>query len=223
MTEVALKREINLERILLHELIHRINNEFSSLIGAVSRTAARSVNHEVKIALAHVIELLSHYGELHHALQMPENDTLIDASAYLENLCLAISRSKLVGTRIDLVLTASPLRLPSELCWRLGMIVYELVTNAARHAFGDGNGQIRVELSRAGKFVECRVVDNGAAPAKVQRGRGLKIVDELVKGRDGRLDQRFGQGGSFSILTFPYKGEPQQAGHQEKTDAECCR
>jgi two-component sensor histidine kinase len=154
---------------------------------------------------------------------MPENDTLIDASAYLENLCLAISRSKLVGTRIDLVLTASPLRLSSELCWRLGMIVYELVTNAARHAFGDGNGQIRVELSRAGKFVECRVVDNGSAPAKVQRGRGLKIVDELVKGLDGRLDQRFGQGGSFSILTFPYKGEPQQAGHQEKTDAECCR
>ena len=224
MTEVALKREINLERILLHELTHRINNnEFSSLIGAVSRTAARSVNHEVKIALAHVIELLYHYGELHHALQMPENDTLIDASAYLENLCLAISRSKLVGTRIDLVLTASPLRLPSELCWRLGMIVYELVTNAAWHAFGDGNGQIRVELSRAGKFVECRVVDNGSASAKVQRGRGLKIVDELVKGLDGRLDQRFGQGGSFSILTFPYKGEPQQAGYQEKTDAECCR
>ena len=132
MTEVALKREINLERILLHELTHRINNEFSSLIGAVSRTAARSVNHEVKIALAHVIELLYHYGELHHALQMPENDTLIDASAYLENLCLAISRSKLVGTRIDLVLTASPLRLPSELCWRLGMIVYEAGTDAAQ-------------------------------------------------------------------------------------------
>ena len=70
MTEVALKREINLERILLHELIHRINNEFSSLIGAVSRTAARSVNHEVKVALAHIIELLSHYAELHRALQM---------------------------------------------------------------------------------------------------------------------------------------------------------
>ena len=54
MTEVALKQEINLERILLRELIHRINNEFSSLIGAVSRTAARSVNHEVKVALAHI-------------------------------------------------------------------------------------------------------------------------------------------------------------------------
>jgi two-component sensor histidine kinase len=121
--------------------------------------------------------------------------------------------------KIDLVLTASPLRLPSERCWQLGMMVYELVTNAARHAFGNGNGQVRVELSRAGKLVECRVVDNGSAPSKVQRGRGLKIVDELVKGLDGRLDQRFGQSGSLSILTFPYKGEPQQAGHEEETDA----
>jgi two-component sensor histidine kinase len=76
MTEVALKREITLERILLQELIHRINNEFSSLIGAVSRTAARSVNHEVKVALAHIIELLSHYAELHRALQEDDFDSL---------------------------------------------------------------------------------------------------------------------------------------------------
>ena len=210
MTEVALKRETNLECILLHELIHRINNEFSSLIGAVSRTAARSLNHEVKVALAHIIELLSHYAELHRALQMPENDTHIDAASYLENLCLSMNRSKLDGLKIDLVLTASPLRLPSERCWRLGMMVYELVANAARHAFGNGKGEIRVELSRAGKLVECRVVDNGSASSKVQRGRGLKIVDELVKVLDGRLDQRFGQRGSFSILSFPYGGEPHQ-------------
>ena len=221
MTEAASKRETTLERILLHELIHRINNEFSPLIGAVSRTAARSVNHEVKVALAHIIELLSHYAELHRALRMPERDTQIDAAAYLEDLCLSISRSKLDGMKIALVLTASPLWLPSERCWRLGMIVYELVTNAARHAFGNGNGQVRIELSRAGKLVECKVVDNGSAPINVQQGRGLKIVDELVKGLDGRLDQRFGQRGSFSILTFPYKGEPQQGGLEEKAAASC--
>ena len=213
MTEFPLAPEVPMERVLLRELIHRINNEFSVLIGAVSRTAARSVNHEVRVALANIIELLSHYAELHRALQMPESDTHIDASTYLGNLCLSISRSELVGVRIDLVLS-SPLRLPSEQCWRLGMIVYELVTNAAWHAFGNGNGEIRVELSRAGRFVECKVVDNGSAPAKIQRGRGLRIVDELVKGLDGRLDQRFGQSGSSLILTFPYTGETHHGAHR---------
>ena len=65
MTEFPLTPGVPIERILLHELIHRINNEFSSLIGGVSRTVARSVNHDVKVALAHIIELL------HRALQMP--------------------------------------------------------------------------------------------------------------------------------------------------------
>jgi two-component sensor histidine kinase len=212
MTDFPLAPEAPVERVLLDELIHRINNEFSSLVCAVSRAAARSGNQEVKVALACIIEQSLHYAEVHHALRLPERDTHSDAAVYLDNLCTSIGRSKLNGMKIDLVLTASALRLPSERCWRLGMIVYELITNATRHAFGNGKGQVRVELSRAGKLVECRVVDNGSAPTNVRRGRGLKIVDELVKSLDGRLDQRFGQRGSFSILTFSYKGEPQQAG-----------
>ena len=147
---------------------------------------------------------------------MPENDTHIDAASYLENLCLSISRSKLDGMKIDLVLTASPLRLSSERCWQLGMMVYELVTNAARHAFGYGNGQIRLELSRVGKLVQCTIIDNGSAPECVQRGRGLKIVDELVKGLDGRIYQKFGHTGSRSILTFPYHAEPQRGEDRRK-------
>jgi two-component sensor histidine kinase len=216
MTVVALKREITLERVLMHELVHRINNEYSALISAVSRTAARAVNQDVKVALAHIIELLYHHTELHRALQLPENDTYIDAAAYLENLCQSISRSKLDDMKIDLVVAASPLQLQSDRCWRLGMIVYELITNAARHTFANGSGQVRVELWRARKFVECRLTDNGSAAADVQRGRGLTIVHELVKGLDGRICQKFGHAGSRSILTFPYNAEPQRGGGPEE-------
>jgi len=218
MPEFAMKREITLERVLLHELVHRINNEYSSLISAVSRTAARAVNQDVKVALAHIIEVLYHHTELHRALQMPENETHIDAAAYLENLCQSISRSKLDDMKIDLVVAASPLQLQSDRCWRLGMIVYELITNAARHAFANGSGQVRVELWPARKFVECSVTDNGSAPADVRRGRGLTIVHELVKGLDGRICQKFGHTGSRSILTFPYNAEPEQGGGPEERD-----
>jgi two-component sensor histidine kinase len=106
--------------------------------------------------------------------------------------------------KIDLVLAAPSLVLQSDECWLLGMIVYELVTNAARHAFAGRDGEIRVELLRAGAFVQCKVLDNGAAPAHVQRGRGLKIVGELIKALDGRFEQKFGTAGSMSILVFPY-------------------
>src|SRR6202166_20574 len=218
MPEFPMKREITLDRVLLHELIHRINNEYSSLISAVSRTAARAVNQDVKVALADIIEVLYHHTELHRALQMPEQDKHIDAAAYLEKLCQSISRSKLDDMKLDLVVATSPLQLQSDRCWRLGLIVYELITNAARHAFANGSGQVRVKLWRARKFVECSVTDDGSAPADIQRGRGLTIVHELVKDLDGHIDQKFGHTGLRSILTFPYNAELQQKGGPEERD-----
>ena len=102
-----------------------------------------------------------------------------------------------------------PLRLQSDHCWRLGMIVYELITNAARHAaFTNGSGEIRLELFRAGSFVECRVLDNGSASATVQPGRGLKIGRELAKFLAGAVEHQFGAGGTRSILIFPWCYEP---------------
>jgi two-component sensor histidine kinase len=51
------------------------------------------------------------------------------------------------------------------------MMVHELISNAARHAFTSGKGSIRVELARTGTFVECRVLDDGSATASGQPGR----------------------------------------------------
>jgi two-component sensor histidine kinase len=60
-------------RLLLHELNHRIGNEFCCAVSVVSLAAARSNNKEVKAALTDVAELLHHYAEAHHALQIPEH------------------------------------------------------------------------------------------------------------------------------------------------------
>jgi two-component sensor histidine kinase len=190
-------------RLLMRELSHRINNEFTSAIGVVSLAAARSRSSETKAALHDVSERLHHYAHVHRILQPPEHVTPIDAALYLHQLCLSIRRSKLDCSDINLVVAARPLSLQSDRCWRLGMIVYELISNAARHAFNGAGGEIWVELGRAGAFVEFRVSDNGAAPQEVQPGRGLYIVEELVKLLDGRLEQTFGPQGSRSFLIFP--------------------
>jgi two-component sensor histidine kinase len=138
---------------------------------------------------------------------MPEYDTLIDAAAYLSQLCRSISRSQLDGRKIELVLAAQPLQLCADHCWRLGMIVFELINNAARHAFPGREGEIRVELLRAGAFAKCIVTDNGSAALTVRPGRGLKIIDELSKSLGGRCIQKFEPRGSRSILAFPCHGE----------------
>jgi two-component sensor histidine kinase len=190
-------------RLLLNEFGHRLNNELASAISVISLAAARSTHDEVKVALTAVQRRLQSYADVHHALQMPEHSTCIDAAAYLRQLCRAISRSKLESSGIELVLVEQRFQMSSERCWRLGLIISELVTNAARHAFRASGGVIRVELLPSRTVVECRVGDNGAAATNITPGRGLRIIEALVEGLDGRIEQRFSPDGTTSILTFP--------------------
>jgi two-component sensor histidine kinase len=203
------------EPLLLDELNHRIVNEFASLIAIVSRAAAASGNDDVKRALSGVAQLLHHYAQLHRALLPPDGGDLVNAEGYLGSLCRSISRSKLDHMNIDLVLAARPLLLESRRCWRLGMIVIELITNAARHAFAGGPGEIRVELVRTGAFVRCTVSDNGSASANVQRGRGSRIVEQLVKELNGSFELKFGFAGTIVTVVFPY-GEPKGGSFEDE-------
>jgi two-component sensor histidine kinase len=193
--------------LLVRELTHRINNEFASMIGIVSLAAARSTSDEVKDALAGVIELLNNYAAGHRALEMPTYSTVIDASGYIRALCQSIRRSKLNHREIELVLVEHPLQMHSDRCWKLGMIVSELVANSARHAFDDRGGTIRIELSGRGGFAECRVMDDGSSPGCDKPGQGLKIVEALAKELSGEIAHRFGAEGALSKLIFPVSGE----------------
>ena len=134
---------------------------------------------------------------------MPTADRRIDAAAYLRELCQSISRAKLRHNGIELVLVEHPLELNSAQCWRLGLIVSELITNACRHAFAGGGGTIRVELKKRETNVECRVADDGSGPENIRPGRGLGIIQQLARGLNGRINQRFGAQGSVAIVSFP--------------------
>ena len=195
------------ERLLLREFAHRISNEFASAISVISIAAARSANDEVKIALAAAEDRLQNYARVHQALRVPEHGSLIDATSYLRQLCRAISRSRLDVKSIELVLVDRPLRMNSDRCWRLGMIVSELITNAARHAFHESGGVIRVDLRSSQSFVECRVTDNGTAAANIRPGHGLEIVEALAKGLDGKIDRQFGPQGATTAVIFPVGSE----------------
>lgn len=96
-----------------------------------------------------------------------------------------------------------PFQMNSGRCWRLGLIVSELITNAERHAFRNGGGLVRIEMLPSLSFVECRVTDNGTGEANTRPGQGLKIVKALAKSLGGTIDQRFGPHGATAVVIFP--------------------
>jgi two-component sensor histidine kinase len=221
MTELPSQRPLPPEQILLHELNHRIN--------VVSLAATRSANKEVKTALTAVVKLLHHYASVHRALQVPEHDVELDLEPYLRQLCFSIGSSHLDSRNIELALSVEPLRLQGHIIWRLGMIVYELIINAARHAFDCFGGEISVAVWAEGPFVKCQVQDNGSAAVKLQPGHGLKIVDALSGALCARFKQTFGPHGSQSLLVFPHYapcsdvGRPFTSGQRPEQRQNCER
>jgi two-component sensor histidine kinase len=191
------------ERLLLREFSHRINNEFASAIGVISVAASRCDSNEARAALGAVRDRLENFARVHHSLQMPEYTTTIDLTAYIQQLCRAISHSKLASNDIELSLSVYPLRMSSERCWLLGMIVFELITNASRHAFHGKAGLIRLEIWPADKSIECRITDNGSSDANPSPGRGLSIIAALAGSLHGTVDMQFGPNGATTIVNFP--------------------
>ena len=191
------------ENLLLQEITHRINNELASTIGFVALTARQSGNEEVKVAMAGVIQHINDFASVHLALQMPDNDHPIDASTYLRDLCQSISRARLQYRNIELLFREFPLKLGARRCWRMGMIVSELIANASRRAFRRDGGMIEVELSSRGAVAQCTVTDDGSALEKVRPGQGMKIVRALAGDLNGSIDHRFGPCGTIVTLSFP--------------------
>src|SRR6476646_3173266 len=154
--------------LLLRELNHRIKNELTSTICAVSAKAVRSDSVAVKTALLDVVDLLHQCADVHRAQQMPDQGRLTDAARYLQQLCFSITKYRLDRLAIRVLFSADDLRLEGERCWKLGLIVSEIMTNVARHAqFEGGYPEFGVELMLAGNVVKCRVSDNGSVPEHI--------------------------------------------------------
>src|SRR5262249_3605873 len=114
-------------RLLLLELAHRVDGEFSAAIHTVSSAAALSQSHETRNALVAVQTRLENFARVHHALQAPEFQTNLDACAYLQQLCDAIKLSRLDWRGIELNVLDGVCPVDSEQCWYLGIIVADLV------------------------------------------------------------------------------------------------
>ena len=75
----------------------------------------------------------------------------------------------------------------------LGLLINELVTNSAKHAYPDGAGEIRVYGERRGTDLHVEVSDRGIGLPKdfdIDQPRaslGFKVINSLLAQLDGRI------------------------------------
>ena len=75
----------------------------------------------------------------------------------------------------------------------LGLLINELVTNSAKHAYPDGSGEIRVSGERRGDDLHVEVSDRGIGFPKdfdIDQPRaslGFKVIKSLLAQLDGSI------------------------------------
>ena len=189
--------------ILVQEISHRVVNEYTQAIATIRLAAARMTSVEGRDVLTTTASRLRSYAEAHRALQAPVPHGCADLGDYLRKLCSAVSVAHLRERGVRLTLRADAISLPADRCWRVALIVSELITNSVRHGLRNGPGRILVELREGDATNSCRVKDDGRPSSIAKPGRGITVVQGLAVELGGYVAWACDDDGTSAELIFP--------------------
>lgn len=190
--------------VLVAEISHRVVNEYALAIAGIRVVAQNAASIEVREILGSTAARLHAFAEAHRALQAPRPDKEVDVTDYLKRLCETLTVAFLRERGVHLTLNAHATTLSAGRCWRVALVVSELITNCVRHGLKNGPGNIAVELVPNGSEILCRVIDDGCGSSCPMPGLGLSVVAGLAAELGGTADWEFTSRGTVAELRFPY-------------------
>ena len=198
-------RRINFLGHALKEMDHRTKNNFQIVTSLLTLQASRSASAEVKAALGEAAERLKAMAAVYDALA-PSSQGLaaVRLQDHLQEICDQISRG-IMPDGIALSTDFEPILVPHEAAVAIGIIVNELVTNACKHAFGDGGGAIKVRAWRedGAAYIEVEDDGRGFVAGEAKPGLGSRLVTAFLQRMKGRSEVRTSPEGTAHRLRVP--------------------
>jgi two-component sensor histidine kinase len=193
--EGTLRAALQQQEILLQELDHRVSNSLQLVISMLHLQAGTTDDPNVKQQLQEASSRIGAIARAHRRLQSRGQDGLIELAGYLGEVCDDLST--LLGMcRFEDTLSG-PAALPTNRAVSVAIMLTELVTNAAKHAYPDGtSGAIQVRLEPLGAGgLRLKVVDQGTGLPEgfvpsAGSGLGMRIALALTQQLGGTLDIR---------------------------------
>jgi two-component sensor histidine kinase len=213
--ERQLKGALYRHQILLKEITHRVKNSLQVVTSMLYLQASASNDATLGAQLAEASSRVSAVGRAYERLAYDENVETIALDAYLRDVCADAIRA---NSDCQLEFTADPrIHVDASRAIPIALIVNELITNAAKHAFADGPtpGRIAVTLSETtDATILLSVSDNGPGlPADFDlaksKGLGMRVVMALTKQLGGNFTHRSGGDGTEFILSIPVSTQGQ--------------
>ncbi len=181
----VLNQALEQKDVLHREAQHRVSGALQLISSLVSLQAREARNERVSQALDTIKHRVAAILAVNGKLSGDVDGRRVDLGVYLRSICDDLAASfeqKLPGTQLDTSL--SSISCDGEKAVRLGLIVNELVTNAFRHAFVEGQeGKVTVRLGSDGDRFHISVADDGVGLGEEQAdaGIGLELVSLLAE------------------------------------------
>lgn len=204
--QVAEPRETcrSYERLALAELQHRAVNDIA-VVGVSLDPAVRGADPTGAAMIAEARARVADLAVLQRLLIPPMSRRLVDAADLLEAVCRVVANTRLRSNGTSLTLRMGTAMIEADTAWLLATAVVELLTNAAKHAFPEGGGNVVLTLVDGHRGVLLRISDDGqgARGARCNSGQGGAILKSLVAAMGARMVRLPPENGTVVEIGIP--------------------
>jgi two-component sensor histidine kinase len=199
-------RQIADRDLFLAEFDHRVKNNFTIVAGLLDMQRRRAAEPATAEALGAALARVESIGRAHRHLYRGGQPGLVEMRDYLGDLCATLSDALLLRGGVVLECEVAEGALPRDRAVSIGLVINELVTNAAKHAFdGREAGTITVTFGpHPGGWV-LTVGDNGSgmkekARPRADGGLGSRLIDAFARQAGGKISVDSDRTGTTATL-----------------------
>jgi PAS domain S-box-containing protein len=211
LADSALKKALADKDRLYAELKHRVKNSLSLIVSLLSLEAGSIENEEARAPLEEAQVRVRTIGLLYEQLDKTSSIGNIDLGVYLAEVARAVVESPISQRGLMLETNCASFLIATDRAVPVGLLLYELAANSAKHAFpGQGGGRIVLSLGLEGGIVELRLEDDGIGLPEgfdFRNGSGLGslLVSQLAVQLGGAVETGPGLAGAGAgfFLRFP--------------------
>lgn len=199
--------------VLLEEINHRVANSLQLIASILQLQAGGSSDAAARQALSEACDRVHAVAAVHRRLHEVSTGSNGTVDTFLRELVADLARAQ-ERAAITFAAEGAPFQLELQQTVALGVTVCELVANALKYAYPDGEGAIRVRLARTGDAASLAVEDDGIGISPgVTKGSGLgsRIIQGMARSLGATVDTVSGFQGTAVRLSFPVQ-QPSSAG-----------
>lgn len=204
--EANLLKALDRQEMLMKEVNHRVNNSLQIVASMLRLQSSVVQSEDARHELIEAGSRIAAIARAHQRLYNGDQIEALDLGAYLRQVCADIA-SSMPGCEID-VSVEEAIVIRTDRAIPAGLIVNELITNAAKYAYPGRDGRVWVTLSRSSeRSLAISVKDEGAGlPPQfdLSSGRlGMRLVSSFAQQLQGDLQVLRKDPGAEFVLNFP--------------------